>query len=176
MPVRIERWMDGWIDACIYDMFTLLYFFSLNMSLLRCVFMYNVCMPVCIERWMDGWIDACIYDMYVCLCRVVRSIHTAACTHSCDVFCFITRLYSSVALKQKACLCANAENIAEDLHQGCTGDLWHTTYHIIYFQYSLCLCFFFSSLRELSSSIVQQKEFVSAVVVVHTPRDVVASF
>ena len=123
-----------------------------NMSLLRCVFMYNVCMPVCIERWMDGWIDACIYDMYVCLCRVVRSIHTAACTHSYDVFCFITRLYSSVALKQKACLCANAENIAEDLHQGCTGDLWHTTFHIIYFQYSLCLCFFFSSLRELSSS------------------------
>ena len=20
MPVCIERWMDGWIDACIYDM------------------------------------------------------------------------------------------------------------------------------------------------------------
>ena len=76
MPVCIERWMGGWIDACIYDMFTLLYLFSLNMSLLRCVFMYNVCMPVCIERWMDGWIDACIYDMYVCVYVVLYEVYT----------------------------------------------------------------------------------------------------
>ena len=85
MPVCIERWMGGWIDACIYDMFTLLYLFSLNMSLLRCVFMYNVCMPVCIERWMDGWIDACIYDMFTLLYffslnRVFAKVRFSKCT------------------------------------------------------------------------------------------------
>ena len=140
-------------------------------------------MYACMHRTMDGWMDRCMYIwyvcMYVCLCRVVRSIHTAACTHSYDVFCFITRLYSSVALKQKARLCANAENIAEDLHQGCTGDLWHTTFHTSYYLFSvLCVCAFFSHLFVSSVVVVQQKEFVSAVVVVvvHTPRDVVASF
>ena len=143
MPVCIERWMDGWIDACIYDMFTLLYFFSLNMSLLRCVFMYNVCMPVCIERWMDGWIDACIYDMYVCVFMSCCTKYTHRCMHA-FIWCFLLHYPSllfcgikteSVSLRQPG---KYRGGPSSRLHR------WFVTYYISYYLFSvLCVCAFF---------------------------------